>query len=138
MTLRTILGRINPYVNVFVRAADRLAANPTEEVHICITTGRTLGNGDVHRYNAPIANEVAMIIPGEPEKVGNRDVIVQRRYGGGLQRMNELAPSYDPLQYPLLFLAREDGWSKNLQLQNNQDGARTKVSMAAYYAQKCT
>jgi len=138
MTLRTILGRINPYVNVFIRAADRFATNPTEEVHICITTGRTLGNGDVHRYNAPIANEVAMIIPGEPEKVGNRDVIVQRRYGGGLQRMNELAPSYDPLQYPLLFLAREDGWSKNLQLQNNQDGARTKVSMAAYYAQKCT
>jgi hypothetical protein len=33
--------------------------------------------------------------------------------------MNELAPSYDPLQYPLLFLAGEDGWSENLQLYNN-------------------
>jgi len=114
MTLHTILGCINPYVNVFVRATNRLAANLTEEVHICITAGRTLGNGDVHRYNAPTANEVAMIIPGEPGEVGNRDVIVQRRYGGGLQRMNELAPSYDPLQYTLLFLAGEDGWSKNL------------------------
>jgi len=50
--------------------------------------------------------------------------------------MNELVPSYDPLQYPLLFLAREDGWSKYLRLQNNQDGARTRVSMAAYYAQR--
>jgi hypothetical protein len=50
--------------------------------------------------------------------------------------MNELAPAYDPLQYPLLFLAGEDGWSENLQLQNNQDGARTRVSMAAYYAQR--
>jgi hypothetical protein len=84
MTLRTILRRVNPYVNVFVRATDRLAANPIEEVHICITAGRTLGNGDVHHYNAPTANEVAMIIPGEPGEVGNRDVIVQRRYGGGL------------------------------------------------------
>ncbi len=50
--------------------------------------------------------------------------------------MNELAPSYNPLQYPLLFLAGEDGWSENLWLQNNQDGAHTTVSMAAYYAQK--
>jgi hypothetical protein len=38
-----------------------------------------------------------MIILGEPGKVGNRDVIVQRQYGGGLQRMNKPAPSYDPL-----------------------------------------
>jgi hypothetical protein len=50
--------------------------------------------------------------------------------------MNELAPSYDPLQYPLLFLAGEDGWSENLRLQNNQDGARIRVSMVAYYAQR--
>jgi len=88
MTLCTILGCINPYVNIFIRAADRLVANPTEEVHICITAGRTLGNEDVHCYNAPTTNEVAMIIPGKPGEVGNRDVIVQRRYGGGLQRMN--------------------------------------------------
>jgi len=58
---------------------------------------RTLGNGNVHCYNTPTANEVAMIIHGELGEVGNRDVIVQRRYGGGLQWMNELAPSYDPL-----------------------------------------
>jgi len=34
MTLRTILGCVNPYVNVFVHATGHLAANPTEEVHI--------------------------------------------------------------------------------------------------------
>jgi hypothetical protein len=50
--------------------------------------------------------------------------------------MNELAPSYNPSQYPLLFLAGEDGWFENLRLQNNQDEARSKVSMVAYYAQK--
>jgi hypothetical protein len=44
-----------------------------------------------------MAKEVAMIIPGEPGEVGNRDVIILQRYGGGLQWMNELAPSYDPL-----------------------------------------
>jgi len=136
MTLRMTFGHVNPYVKVFVRAADCLVANPTEEVHICITIGRTLGNGDVHRYNTPMANEVTMIIPSELREVGNRDVIVQQRYGGGLQRMNELTLFYDPLQYLLLFLSGEDGWSKNLRLQNNQDGARTRVIMAAYYAQR--
>jgi hypothetical protein len=39
MTLRTILEHVNLYVNVFVRATDRLATNPTKEVHICITAG---------------------------------------------------------------------------------------------------
>jgi hypothetical protein len=50
--------------------------------------------------------------------------------------MNELAPSYNPLQYPLLFLAREDGWFENVQLQNNQDKELIRVSMATYYAQR--
>ncbi len=75
-TLHTILGRINPYVNVFICAADHLVANLVEEVHICITASRTLGNEDVHCYNVPTANEVAMIILGKPGEVGNRDVIV--------------------------------------------------------------
>jgi hypothetical protein len=43
----------------------------------CITCGRTLGNKDVLCYNVPMANEVAMIIVGEPGEVGNRDVIIQ-------------------------------------------------------------
>jgi hypothetical protein len=76
-TLCTILGCVNPYVNVFVRANNCLAANPVEEVHICIKVDRTPGNGDVHRYNVPTINKVTMIIFGEPGEVGNRDIIVQ-------------------------------------------------------------
>ncbi len=34
-----------------------------------------------------------------------------------------------------MFLAKEDGWFENLRLHNNQDEARTRVSMVAYYAQ---
>jgi hypothetical protein len=102
-----------------------------------ITVGRNHGEEvDPRRYNAPLADEVAMILPREPGEVGNRDVIVQRRYGGGLLRMSELAPSYDPLQYPLLFLAGEDGWSDGLPLQNNEAGMRQRVMMAAFYGQR--
>jgi hypothetical protein len=114
MTLRTILKCVNPYVNVFVHATDCLVANPAEEVHICIIVGCTSRNKDVCHYNVFMTNEVVMIIPGEPREVRNRDVIVQQRYGGCLQRMNKLTPTYDPLQYPLLLIAEEDGWSGNL------------------------
>jgi hypothetical protein len=62
MTLCTILGHINPYVNVFIRAIDRLTVNFVEEVHICIIVGRNSGNEDVRRYNVLTVNEVAMII----------------------------------------------------------------------------
>jgi hypothetical protein len=75
-TLRRILGRVNLYVNIFIRAADRFTTNPTEEVHICIIVDRTLGNGNVRCYNVPTTNEVAMIILGELGEVGNRDVII--------------------------------------------------------------
>jgi len=77
-TFRTILGRVNPYVNVFVRTTNHLAANPTKEVHICIIVGHTPGNGDVRCYNIPTANEVVMIILGELGEVGNCDIILQR------------------------------------------------------------
>lgn len=77
MKLCTILGCINPYVNVFVHVANCLVTNPVEEVHICIKVDCTPGNGDVHRYNVLTINKVTMIIFGEPGEVGNRDIIVQ-------------------------------------------------------------
>jgi hypothetical protein len=96
MALRDLLGQVNPYVNIFVQVAKRIVANPEEEVRVVIIPGRNHGEEvDPRRYNAPLADEVTMILPGEPGEVGNRDVIVQRQYGGGLLRMSELAPSYD-------------------------------------------
>jgi len=117
MALKDLLGQANPYVNIFVRAANRIVANPEEEVRVVITAGRNHGEEvDPRWYNAPLADEVTMILLGELREVGNRDVIVQRRYEGGLFRMSELAPSYDPLQYLLLFLVGEDGWCDGLPL----------------------
>jgi hypothetical protein len=79
MALRDLLGQVNPYVNVFVQAANRIVANPKEEVKVVIIARHNHGEEvDPRRYNAPLADEVAMILPGEPMEVGNRDVIVQR------------------------------------------------------------
>ncbi len=77
-TLRTILGRINLYVNVFIHVVDRRTVNLAKEIHICIIARYTPENGDVHRYNIPTENEVTMIILGEQGEVGKHDVIIQR------------------------------------------------------------
>jgi hypothetical protein len=68
----------NPNISLahFMTFCNHLVANPIEEVHICITVGRTLGNEDVCSYNVLTTNEVAMIILSEPGEVGNHDVIV--------------------------------------------------------------
>ncbi len=78
MTLHTIFRRVNPYVNIFICAANHFTANPAKEVHICITSSCTLGNEDVRRYNVPMTNEITMITSGELKEVGNCDVIVHR------------------------------------------------------------
>jgi len=137
MAIHDILGRYNPYVRIFERAVDCLVAHPAEEVCVVLTVARNHGSEmDPRQYNAPMADEVAMILPGDLGQIGNRDVIVERRHGGGLLRMCELAPSYDPLQYPLLFLAGEDGWVEGMQLRNNVGGTRQRMTMAAFYAQR--
>ena len=96
--LRDMLGRMNPYVHVFSRAADRLAADASGDLNIVLTASRNRGDEqDPRRYNLPTADEVAMIIPGEVRQVGERDIIVLRHDNGQLQRMDTLAPAYDPL-----------------------------------------
>lgn len=42
--IREIMGRINPHVHVFERAADHLAANPLEELCVVLTTKRNYAN----------------------------------------------------------------------------------------------
>lgn len=91
---------------------------------------------DHRQYNASLVDKVAMILRRHLGKIRNRDIIVERCHEGALLRMSELAPSYDPLQYPLLFLAREDGWADALPLRNNTGGVRTRITMATFYAQR--
>ena len=63
-------------------------------------------------------------------QVGERDIIVRRHDNGQLQRMDTLAPAYDPLQYPLLFPKGEDGWTTGI----TQQGSSRRVTMRQFYA----
>ncbi|GBP05538.1 hypothetical protein EVAR_3035_1 [Eumeta japonica] len=81
------------------------------------------------RYNAPAVNEVAVLLVDEEK--GPRDIVLHGR-DGQLKRVSELHRSYDPLQYPLMFVKGEDGYYLTIP----QEGtARNKtVTCMQFYA----
>ncbi|PKK52505.1 hypothetical protein RhiirC2_803212 [Rhizophagus irregularis] len=66
-------------------------------------------SNDAYRYNAPTASDV------EPS---NQDIVLNLR-DGTLQRISELHPSYNPLQYVLLFPNGDDEWYLDIPLTDN-------------------
>lgn len=74
---------------------------------------------DKHRCNAPAASEMACIMPGEVSEAVrcNRDIVVYVKTGG-VFRMSELNPAYDPLHFTLLFPNGDLGWHPAMVLEN--------------------
>lgn len=72
--LQTKLHEVNPYVSHFKTAA-ALAAEGTE---LDLLSKADAGDVDVRRYNAPVADEVAALLPGQPS-AANRDFVLQLR-----------------------------------------------------------
>ncbi|XP_071574697.1 uncharacterized protein [Temnothorax nylanderi] len=91
---------------------------------------------DVHggRFNAPTANEVALVIVGQ--QFEQRDIVLQS-HDNTLRRISEIHRSYDVLQYPLLFCRGEDGYSIALPQRDPQTKLPFKntVSAASFYSQ---
>ena len=83
-----------------------------------------------HIHELPTASQVAGIIVGDEEdsNLNNRDIIVQTR-SGNLQRVQDTAGFYDPLQYPLLLPYSEHGWDVHI-----HDNGVTTISCIAYYS----
>ncbi|GJV23191.1 DNA helicase [Tanacetum coccineum] len=63
------------------------------------------------------------------------DIIIEER-SGYPQRVNKLHSSYMSLQFPLLFLYGEDGYSKDFKLVGDNGRSKTdrRLTMKAYYA----
>ncbi|XP_028752993.1 uncharacterized protein LOC114712613, partial [Neltuma alba] len=92
---------------------------------------------DGQNYNLPSTSEVAALIVGDIDmNFGRRDVIVHK-LSGLPQRIDELHPSYLPLQYPILFPRGEDGYRDNIEhreetLSNTKK--KKRVSIREYFA----
>ncbi|GFV13242.1 ATP-dependent DNA helicase [Trichonephila clavipes] len=60
------------------------------------------------RHNEPTTNEVSVLLVNQD--CDKRDIVLHR-HDNRLQRISETHRSYDSLQYPLMFVYREDGYN---------------------------
>jgi hypothetical protein len=77
-------------------------------------------NQDQRRYNAPVVDEIAAIIPSDGTDADMTCDIILHRVGGPLQRISETHPAYTPLHYVLLFPYGECGWHVAIPFHNAQ------------------
>jgi hypothetical protein len=108
LNLQRFLHQNNLLVNIFKMSLDKM---PTDEYKVVIRADRRPEGEHERRYNAPIVDEVAVVIVAE--EFNNRDIIIQRR-SENQQRISETHRSYDALQYPLIFWQGEDGYHFNI------------------------
>ena len=112
----------NHLVRKLRTARDQIVVgSATTEGRIVIREDKRPHGEHARRYNAQSAPEVGILMPNEPTQT--RDIVVQLR-NGNLQRICELHPSYDPLQYPIAFPHGTDGYHIYLQARHRdgQDG----------------
>lgn len=121
--LQHTLHTHNSYIRDLKSAYELAKHNRLKDFNISIQeSARPMGE-HARRYNAPTCKEIAILMPSEP--YGQRDIIISSR-SNELRRICELHPSYDPLQYPLLFPTGNDGWSLRLKFTK-------KVSQLQFY-----
>lgn len=117
---QALLDRSNRLIEIFRTNIDRL---PSENHQIVIRADRRPAGEHERRFNAPLNDEVAILfVEGQQP---HRDVAVRRR-SGGLMRINELHPSYDALQYPLILWRGNDTYHPNIAQINPATGEPTQ------------
>ncbi|UYV65707.1 hypothetical protein LAZ67_3005188 [Cordylochernes scorpioides] len=114
----------------------RVAATQTMQVpvqRIQLWTQKPFSEEHERRYNAPMTNEVALLMVGQ--EFGPRDIVLHCR-NNLTQRISEIHQAYDPLQYPLIFCPGEVGYSVSLPQVNpsTREIMQKTVSCMNFYA----
>ena len=123
----------NRYVRQFKAAMDQTANNP--DLQVIIKAEKNPPGGQHRgRFNAPTANEVAVVL-ADQTSAARRDIVLQIRGGGG-QRIDEFHRCYDAMQYPLLHAYGEDGYHFKLKRVDPKSGQETSKALSAmdFYA----
>lgn len=145
----------NPFSKSYRMAAERFKNGAEPSVKLKLI-GRRLR--DARLYNIPTCGEVAALIVGmiylhiityltfmfiivvtdNSIKIGGdefdldpRDIVLEER-DGNLKRINELHPSYLPMQYPLLFPYGEDGFHTEIKHTDKSVGVRNNVTIKQF------
>ncbi|KAJ2913452.1 hypothetical protein MD484_g6981, partial [Candolleomyces efflorescens] len=128
-----MLLRVNPFATLYRSAHQVMSqdSHPAVEVRIRLMPGQ-----DRRTHNTPTSDEFAIVVPNNHISEEPRDIVI-RLQGGGLHRISDLHPAYSPLQYPLLFVYGERGWSPDLKLRAKSDlsvESQRRMSQTQYAA----
>ncbi|GFX05049.1 ATP-dependent DNA helicase [Trichonephila clavipes] len=96
----------NVLLKIFKSAIDNW---PSNNYKVVIHADRTPRGEHERSYNAPMVNEVAVLVTGD---------IVLRAHDNTLQRIADTHKFYDALQYPLIFNKGEPGYHFNIPVVN--------------------
>lgn len=107
--LQNLFHERNHLVRLFKTALDRM---PSDDYQIIIRPDKRPAGEHERRFNAPVINEVAVVMVGAEES-DHRDIVINKR-DENLQRIAETHRSYDALQYPIIFWQGEDGYHFNV------------------------
>ena len=132
--LQTTLRTHHRYATLYQHAYEVLSQQPdVQDISIRL---RITESQDHRRYNLPLADEIAVIIPGDGSEVwDNRDIIVCKRDDGmPLRRVNDGHPSYACLHYVLLFPYGEDGWHWKLKRHQPDREDPKHLSQSRFYS----
>ncbi|XP_054281787.1 uncharacterized protein LOC128999354 [Macrosteles quadrilineatus] len=106
---------------------------PTDNYKVVIRADRRPPGEHERRYNAPTADEVAIVIAGN--EFESRDIVLRKR-DGNLLRVSETHRFYDALQYPLIFSKGQEGYHFGIPMMdpNTNHPTNKKVSSMDFYA----
>ncbi|XP_076939461.1 uncharacterized protein LOC143608215 [Bidens hawaiensis] len=126
--LLTIMESTNALVKLFRTARDLCSSSDVPD--FCV---RLYGSRDKVSYDMPSQACIGAIVT-DPDLTCTQFDIIIRHKDGGPQRINKIHPLYMPLQYPLLFLYGEHGWSSDLYLRGDGNSRDKKLTMNMYYS----
>ncbi|XP_022032829.1 uncharacterized protein LOC110933937 [Helianthus annuus] len=134
--LKDMLDSCNPLVQSFRMVRDCFQENEFQDVSLKHIGTR---DNDVRVHNLPTASEIAALIHGDFDGAFDKRDIVFRKKSCGLQRINELHPSYLALQYPLIFPYAEDGYRvgiKHRGIAIDDEVLRTNLTIREFFCYK--
>ncbi|GBP82283.1 hypothetical protein EVAR_86637_1 [Eumeta japonica] len=106
--IQNMLHEVNPYVRSFKAVIDSIPQGQNNNYKVIIKADRRPAEEHRGRYNAPVVDEVAVILVDQ--KCDRRDIAL-RSHDDRLQRICETHRSYDALQYPLIYFHGEDSYN---------------------------
>jgi len=130
-SLQTMLMFSNKYNRLFLHTHEVLHRTPSTDMGLHILADPAT---DLRRYNTPIVDEIAVIIPGDDSVPLNpRDIVLHGR-DGRLNFIHDHHRAYAPLHYVLLFPYGTDGWTYGLPQFGIDDGKTKAVSQVQFYS----